>query len=494
MALGDFFPGGSSLWTDKSTFLPSSVPSNQKLVATEVNQFRDALYDLRTATLTRTTDFVVYVDAVNGSDAYDGLTSVTALRNLDTAFARLPMFWTAKCRIILASGTYATTYTTLNLGGPLGPVAEPLLIAGPMADSGLATRTAAAGSTTTVINVSGAALTADAHYGMRIRFTSGTQSGQTRTVVANTTSSITVNYDFGIAPGAGDSFVLEVPGATITMGGNLYFSTASGGSKLSRWEPSIVMYGVKWTLPVSGSLVFNGGSTAVWFDACSFDLHAGAANAVIVQYHARCRIRETSALFPTISNSTFGVASYFYNGVLSTFASGLVLQFGALSDLLTVVMDTCAIDLNCYAYGNITAAYIRKGGVAVDYHSTAVFNGACTIDGMNLVGNLVYVRKNSTLDFTSFSCVFKNSTSHGLYFESSNSSPSQGYKVRATGTGNAGYGIYVDAMSTVSIDPATTITGTSGDIRVGGTTTTHANLTSVGFVTDANFLSRVSRT
>jgi hypothetical protein len=51
MALGDFIPGGNPLWTDKSTFLPSSALPNQKLVALEVNQLRDALYDVRSTLL-----------------------------------------------------------------------------------------------------------------------------------------------------------------------------------------------------------------------------------------------------------------------------------------------------------------------------------------------------------------------------------------------------------------------------------------------------------
>jgi hypothetical protein len=63
-----------------------------------------------------------------------------------------------------------------------------------------------------------------------------------------------------------------------------------------------------------------------------------------------------------------------------------------------------------------------------------------------------------------------------------------------TGTGNVGFGIRLKAGCLAVLGVGTTVTGTAGDIIVGATTTTHANLTAATFVTDANFLSRVSRT
>jgi hypothetical protein len=63
-----------------------------------------------------------------------------------------------------------------------------------------------------------------------------------------------------------------------------------------------------------------------------------------------------------------------------------------------------------------------------------------------------------------------------------------------TGTGNSGYGVRLSNGSRAVLGAGTTVTGTSGDIIVGATATTHANLTAATFVVDANHQARVSRT
>lgn len=67
------------------------------------------------------------------------------------------------------------------------------------------TTTAGAGSTSTVVNhLLGSA--PGYYVGGSITFTSGALTGQTRTIVANTTTTITVEFPFSAAPNAGNSF------------------------------------------------------------------------------------------------------------------------------------------------------------------------------------------------------------------------------------------------------------------------------------------------
>jgi hypothetical protein len=48
MALGDFYPSGSLLWSDKTTHTHRNVPADKKMTAEELNALRDSVYDLRT--------------------------------------------------------------------------------------------------------------------------------------------------------------------------------------------------------------------------------------------------------------------------------------------------------------------------------------------------------------------------------------------------------------------------------------------------------------
>lgn len=66
MALGNFYPSGSSLWSDKATHTPRDVPANQKVTAEELNNLRDAMYDLRTG-LTSTSSSLAPINSSVGS-------------------------------------------------------------------------------------------------------------------------------------------------------------------------------------------------------------------------------------------------------------------------------------------------------------------------------------------------------------------------------------------------------------------------------------------
>lgn len=433
-------------------------------------------------------DFVVYVDSVFGNDGNDGLSPATALLNIDTAFGKLPMFWRGKCRIYLAAGAYPTSIGNLILGGPLGPNSQTFFLIGPMVDSGLGVRLTDAASTTLVVNVVGGGLGVDALVGQRIRYTSGTQNGQTRTVTTNSATAITLNVALGGAPGVNDTFVLEKAGATITPTGSLTMSTAALGPRPSR--ASIAMYGIKWVMPVTtGVLTFNGGGTYAWLDSCEFDLGGTHNNAVAAQFHAKLIMAGLQFYYPDVSNSTFESACYFHNGFLNAFTSGLIIQHGAISTGLYLVMDSCAVDITLGATAYFIAPYIKKGGIAVDDRSLANFTSPGTIDGVGVTGKLLYVRTGSVIDGIG-PLVLKNSNDDALYVDRS----SVVGATTITGAGNTGYGIHLASGGNVVADAATTVTGTAGDILVGATASTHANLTAAGFVTDANQLARISRT
>jgi len=431
-------------------------------------------------------DFVVYVDSTFGNDSNDGLSSATALLNLDTAFSRLPMFWRGKCRIYLAAGTYPTSIGNVNLGGPLGANSQAFFIIGPMVDSGLGVRNTDAASTALVVNVVGGGLTVDALVGQRVRYTSGTQNGETRTVTENSATAITLNLALGGAPVAGDTFVIEKAGATITPVSHLTMSTAALGPRPSR--ASIAMYGVKWIMPVTtGVLTFNGSGTFAWIDACEFDFSGAHNNSVAAQFGSNLIMAGLQFYYPDVSNSTFGAACYLRNGFLNTFNSGLIVKLGAISTLY-LVMDSCAVDITLGGTGYFVAPYMKKGGIAVDDRSMANFFSPGTIDGAGVVGKLLYVRTNSIIDGIG-PLVLKNSNDDALYVDRS----SVVGATAITGTGNTGYGIHLASGASVVADAATTVTGVAGDILVGATPSTHANLTAAGFVTDANQLARVSR-
>ena len=68
---------------------------------------------------------------------------------------------------------------------------------------------AASGSTGTVVQVTGGGLTASAWVDAQIVFITGALGGETRTITANTATSITVGSSFSATPDAGDRFVVH---------------------------------------------------------------------------------------------------------------------------------------------------------------------------------------------------------------------------------------------------------------------------------------------
>lgn len=78
--------------------------------------------------------------------------------------------------------------------------------------------TALTGSTSTVINVTADQLFTQGHAGMRLRMTSGTYSGQYRTITSVNAlgTQITLNSALGGAPANGDTFIVEVAQGTAT--------------------------------------------------------------------------------------------------------------------------------------------------------------------------------------------------------------------------------------------------------------------------------------
>lgn len=99
-------------------------------------------------------------------------------------------------------------------------------------------------ATATVITDSSQSWGTNAWVGTLVRFTSGSQNGQTRTITANTATTFTLNSALGAAPAVGDSFRFE---ASASAGG--MFQRNSSGAR------------VQWTTTFNGydmQLVYGG--------------------------------------------------------------------------------------------------------------------------------------------------------------------------------------------------------------------------------------------
>ena len=450
------------------------------------------------------TDYVRYV-STTGNDLNDGLTTGSAWTSLDKAVDNAPAMWTGKCRIYVAAGTYTYTKRALVSGIPIGRLAEPFVIVGEMVDSGVGTVTCAAGSTTTVFNTS-TTLVNDAHYGARIRFLTGANTGLTMGIVSNSTSAISVLVSTNtqqvhpVAPALGDTFVIERPGTVIRIGSsNVSFLIMSNGTTprlVGAGNISMGFYGIKWILGGLTWMLVNGAKTSLCFDSNEVVLGTLASNSKIcVEFGAGINTRNLAflsgyndgdAALPFIGNST--MSSIFIQGAFPTGPScALYTQhLGRLEYFTSLITDKASVHL-CYQEGVSGAWNIRAGSIYLTEAAILVPYDNIVIDGQGLTTVGISVEPNCRL-MSPYPISISNVNGDAISLRGSLETLST-----LTGTGNSGYGIRLGAGAIAKV-ASSTIAGTAGDIIVGDTVTTHATLTSVGFVTNANHLARISRT
>jgi hypothetical protein len=449
-------------------------------------------------------DYIVYV-STTGNDGNDGLTAGTAWLTIDKAINNAPAMWTGKNRVYIAAGTYPLARSTLNTGMPIGKDAEPFFLIGVMADSGLGVRSLAAGSTTTSLNVAGNVLVADALCGLRIRFLTGASAGLTRTVSQNTTTTIGFMYPLNSAPLASDTFVIETPATSIQLSQNLYISS-NGRSKGSSGAPdystspfigggiTVGLYALKFVFPISptvASINAGGGSTILVADSCEFDLGTTPYNLLIttggshIGIHSfRYYTQDTGVSYSDISNSTIGTGSYFHGIFPGTDYTVIKSENKGYLRIYFSYLRNVSVDVNSLSYARVYGSKIYGGFISsIDACYVRVDGG--TIVDCASVSRGCYTRR-SSFSYSDF--VVNNATNSGMtcYHGSA-------FQGKLQGVGNAERGLRLTSGCTVVLDPASTITGTQGDLLIGATASTHANLTSTGFVTDAAFLSRVAR-
>lgn len=447
-------------------------------------------------------DYVVYVNSTAGSDTYDGLTPATAWQTIDKAIDNAPAMWTGKCRIY-ATGTFTYTKRSLVSGIPVGRLAEPFVIVGEMADSGVGTVTCAAGSTTTVFNVS-TTLVNDAHYGARLRFLTGANADKTVGIVANTTNTVSViasSFSTVIAPAPGDTFVIERPGTVISVASSsgshiLFMSNGVTPRLISTQNISMGFYGIKWIFGGSTWMLINGGNTSVCFDSNEVVLGTAASNSKIcVEYGAGVSTRILSFLHgendgdsnvPFIGNSQ--MAHLFIKGSYPTSPScALYTQhLGRLEYYTNVITDKASVHL-CYQDGVPMALHIRGGSIYLTESALLYAYDKIAIDGQGLTTVGISIERNCGF-YSSSTVSVSNVNGDAVSLKGSLSLLST-----LSGTGNTGYGIRLGAGAIATV-VSSTITGSSGDMIIGDTVATHAQLTSAGFITNANYLSRIART
>jgi hypothetical protein len=248
------------------------------------------------------------------------------------------------------------------------------------------------------------------------------------------------------------------------------------------------MYGIKWVAPAGrGWFQFQGGSTWGLADACEWWLGGTSNNKVLVNDYAKFGTAGLSFSWAGVSNSTFGVI-FISGNFPGTRSSNLSMQCGGqVFNQSSVIGDNISLDVNSQSFALYAYVYLRSGFIVVEDQSTMWFYGSATIDGRNQVANGVQCTR-STLNGLNANII--NCTSDAVVV-------TQGQLVNTgtvTGSGNSGYGIRLKEGAIAVIPSAVTVTGNLGDMVIGDTITTHNNLTSLGFVTNTNFLCRISRT
>ncbi len=168
----------------------------------------------------------MYVSGLNGDDTYDGISAATPMATVEEALRRLTGYDSIRkpVRIHVGRNTADAAYAIIDmvypsLNGPRGSIVIIGDGAGQAGEDGfsqlLAAQASGGGSTTSVIE--GSAASINLYQGKTLVVTSGTAIGARRTILANTTTTYTVQAITDFV--AGDSFRVVEPAITLAVDG-----------------------------------------------------------------------------------------------------------------------------------------------------------------------------------------------------------------------------------------------------------------------------------
>jgi hypothetical protein len=461
---------------------------NSKLPASAVSSSGVSTIDLvAPAFRSPDQDFIYYVDPA-GSDSNDGLTVGTPLLTLQAAVAKLPSSWKQKCRIVLAAGTYTIEGAyNLRIGTPIGQ-GEPLVIQGAMEDSGLGERTIT-GVTTYgagyVVSVTDSTLTPtlDQYEGYFIRMTVCASSGcvgMRRMIRSNT---IGGQFDFNVGsmstsvkPAVGDKFVLERPASVISYNNRVNIGSPGLGTDAIanvNYAPSLITHQVKLS-GVGSSAAIVVDRASIWANVTqSYMDNANTSIQLVNGSLLRSGPTGSGLLADGLTNSStpdrYGAGLYCYNP--SGGVGGIYVQASRLSGNLvgrnSKILASYTNTLLDLSFLSLNGGYVSCDQGANFRHSALPYGPQGRIINSTTYG--------VSFDFFAFSSHFRDldissCSGNGIFVGLASYLPTS----EVTGSGNGGAGIQVSYGGYLYERTGMTITGTSGEVKVGGQTTTHA--------------------
>lgn len=417
-------------------------------------------------------DVLIYVDATTGKDWNDG-TQAMPVQTLSRALSLVPLGYFAKCRIILAPGTYnEASPISFRLPRPVGPNAIDFAIVGQTMTNVLGDLTCTANDTTGLLYTANTPpFPVDAFFGATLYCVSGANKEASRTIVkstATTPTKFTINKPWNSAPAASDVFQVQRPAVIINHVGIAFWGPG----------PFVCLQHLKFSY--TGTDPQKGFSAAflVKFAAESveMDLHGGA----FALFHY-CGINpgsELASLFPASSFSPSREADwYIHNGTMSLTNRCQVPNSNNLvtKDLSILCADSCTLAPNSF-FGKhtdislISYCSFNHGGIAA--HRSM-------LDGSNISAGgvpnpfIVKADKNSIVGGGNAGIQhieLKNSGGDAILLQGN----SHGYIGDVTGISAApgSFGINCIHMSTARINQGGGVTSVTGqhDVQVGTNT------------------------
>lgn len=414
-------------------------------------------------------DPVFYVDPVAGNDGNDGSIGAPFL-TVNRGLRRLSPGWYGAATLNLRSGTHtigARTVVPRPLGGSSTSEGGLLLNGSDNTDI-LGARTSAGGTTgsqqtfgTVIDSVGG--LTVNAHRGQFLRFTSGgTLNGRSFVITDNTATTFTVAGTITVAPTT-ETFVVENPAAIITWAGtqclqghgsilglqNLDWNGPGGANFLELFDVTIGMQRVKWRNFGSSGIV---GREKVVVNALQTMVRVFGALAITQSCQLVCEVSGTITI-------PYGGKFRVFKGLIQNTRVELI-QSNYLEYLDVKLLGTASIRCANKSFMSIDRA---RFDTVTPVPASSSFQGAA--------GAAIVVSKGSAasllhLDISSTPAT--TAPGDGVLIEDT----SMATLSDATGTGNAGLGCRVERSSQVRNAATNTLTGASGEVKIGNNLTT----------------------
>jgi hypothetical protein len=417
-------------------------------------------------------DWIYYADPA-GDDGNACTDALHPCKTFRAAWDKLPDHWAGKARIVLAAGTYTESgEQTFDFGGQLGG-GEPLVIQGPMVDSGLGeltiTSVATYGSGYVVsVTDSSVSPTLDEYKGYFLRMTTCAAGagcvGMTRIIKGNSTGG---QFDLNLGstsssvkPAIGDKFVIEKPGAILSGNNKWKFVANGAGRPVYGYPPvDVILYqvGIAGTSS-SASWLFTNSHVAVrkvYIDTTGKGLYAVGASMISDVYGS-------------------GITSDNLLGIAQEYGAGLYVKS------TTSCASGWAIGIDGPARAWFYALVADNATLSARYHGAVISAGPhLTGCGIQAYGSNITVTSQPYGPLASI-----NGASNGIQL-ADNSYLDLG---SVAGT-NTNYGVTIAGNSTLSerSTSAPTITGGTGDVSLGADTLTHANISGGTFYSNPPF-------